>query len=748
MSTFSRPEVIDRARGTGPRPWQGRYRRIIVLVWIAVVAAAAPFAARESEHLTGGGFTAPGSASATVTSAVQQDYPGISEAPLGIVLRPAATAGPASLPAAVATVQRTLHRDPQVSLTHSAALTARGQARRSPRTTLVLPLASRLNDQQAIDVAKTLRQQFGVSGTQAGSLAGGQVSVGVVGQGAMWAAMQDLSAKAATQSEAKGFPIIAIVLFLVFGCLAATLLPLVLGAGAVICTGAILFGLSLWAEISLFATDVTSMIGIGVAVDYSLFVLVRYREAIAGGADHQGAIGVAMRTSGRAVIFSGITVVLSLLTVYRIDDAALRSLALGAIAVVVVAVLASATLLPALLTLLSPRLLRPGRVQRFLSRRLHAHSGPRARAGHGFWERWASGVMRRPVVCLIASAAVLVVLAIPALHLSMRSNAASDLPSADAAVVATKEASRADGPGSTGPVYVLVRYRAGTASAPGNRALTARVSATLAASPRIGHEDAPVAGTGGRSSIVTGVLTVDPESPQARTAVQALRTALARSVPHAQVFVGGDTATLVDFDHLVASSIVAMFLLILVLAFAVLLVLLRSVILPLKAICLNLLSVGAAYGALVAVCQWGWLGFLHLPRSPSIDTIVPPLVLVVAFGLSMDYEVFLLTRIRERYEQTGDTAEAVRHALARSATPISSAALIMVAVFLAFVSSGMPTIQRLGFALAVAVALDATVVRLVLVPAAMTVLGRWNWWLPGPLARWMPAVPSGGDGHG
>lgn len=727
-----------------PRTWQARYRRTVIIVWLAVAAAAAPFAARVSTHLTGGGFNAPHSASARVTSAIDQGYPGITPAPLGIVLSPTGAARAGDTLAAIHSVQQAISRDAGVSLPRAAERQAAADARARPRDPVVLQLRSRLDDQQAIDAASRLRRQFGVSGSRAGLLEGGRVSVGVIGQGALWAAMQDLSAKAATQSELKGFPVIAIVLFLVFGCIGATLLPLILGAGAVAVTSAILFGVSLITEISIFASDVTAMIGIGVAVDYSLFVLVRYREAMAQGAGHHEAIAVALRTSGRAVFFSGLTVVLSLLTVYRIDDAALRSLALGAIVVVTVAVLAAATLLPALMAVLGPRWLRPGRVHGYLTRRARRRpAGSPDPAGSAFWERWATAVMRRPVPCLIGSVGILALLAIPALHLNMRSNAESQLPATDAAVVSARTAARVLGPGAASPVQVLVTYPRGAASAAQRRALVGAVQTILAASPEVAATSRPISSSDGRSSVIEATLKVDPESVQAHNTVRALRTALGRiRAGSGQVLVGGNTASLVDFDHLVASSILWMFGLILVLAYAVLFVLLRSVILPIKAICMNLLSVGASYGALVAVFQWGWLGFLHLPQAPSIDTIVPPLVLVVAFGLSMDYEVFLLTRIRERYKQTGDTAEAVRHALARSATPISSAALIMVAVFLAFVTSGMPTIQRLGFALAIAIALDATVVRLVLVPAAMTVLGRWNWWLPEPVGRALPRQPK------
>ena len=344
--------------------------------------------------------------------------------------------------------------------------------------------------------------------------------------------------------------------------------------------------------------------------------------------------------------------------------------------------------------------------------------------------------MRRPVLCALGSGLALVVMAVPAMKLEMRNDAAAQLPAANEALQARRAAADAIGEGGTGPVYVLLRYASGSASAPASLAVLDSVTTALRDEALVRTVAPDVTGDDGRSSIVPVVLSVDPESQQARDEIAALRDRLPRVAGDAAaVSVGGVTASLTDFDRLISSSFLSIVGLILALAFVVLFLLLRSVVLPLKAICMNLLAVAAAYGALVAVFQWGWLDVLGLPKAPAIDTVTPTLVLAVAFGLSMDYEVFLLSRIRERYEATGDTTRAVAEALATSAAPISSAALIMVAVFVAFVSAGMPTVQRIGFAMAVVIALDATLVRLVLVPAAMRLLGRWNWWLPGPMAR-------------
>jgi RND superfamily putative drug exporter len=738
VSTSERP--LPRTHVTvGPVPWQSRFRFFVIGAWLLLVVIAAPFAAQEQSHLTGGGFDAPGSEAAIVSSALHKQYPNINESPLALVLVPAAGASQTDMLDAIGQVARSIDGIDGVSINPQARAQVEMLAQASPSRTLVLPLDAKLSDTQTIDAAAQLRQRLDIQDEQGGLLAGGRVTVHAAGQGALWAGFQSLSTKAANQAEERGLPIIAIILLLVFGSIGASVLPLGLGAASVVIAGAAVFGLSLFGEISVFAPQVTSMIGLGVAVDYSLFVLLRYRESIDAGETADEAISTALNTSGRAVVFSGLTVVLSLATLFRIPNAAMRSLALGAITVVIVAVLAAVTLLPALLRVIGHRHLRPGWVHAVLNRFRPASASTRTRTS--FWARWAAAVMRRPVLSAVGSALVLGILAIPALDLQMRNYASAQLPASSEVLQGRRAAVDALGPGALGPAYVLVQFSSGTASTPANHTSVDAVASALGQDPLV-KVVAPVeVATDAHSAIIPAILTVDPESDQAREHLKTLRQTLPRAAgATATVAVGGVTANLVDFDELISSSLPSIMALILALAFVVLFVLLRSIVLPLKAILMNLLSVAAAYGTLVAVFEWGWLKFLGLPQASAVDTITPALVLAIAFGLSMDYEVFLLSRIRERYEATGDTSRAVAEALSTSAATISSAALIMVAVFLAFVSAGIPSIQRIGFALAVVIALDATLVRLVLVPAAMKLLGDWNWWLPGPIARRLEPV--------
>jgi RND superfamily putative drug exporter len=411
-----------------------------------------------------------------------------------------------------------------------------------------------------------------------------------------------------------------------------------------------------------------------------------------------------------------------------IQSNAIRSMALGAILVVAVSVLASATLLPALIRVLGPRAYAPS--SRFIAIGSWVKARRRWRPRREpFWYRWTERVMRRPVVSAVAAASVLLVLAVPALSLDLGPGALRQMPEGYETRVGIEAAASVTAPGEQAPVRVLTR-------AP------ERAAAVLRRDGEVARVLPPV-GSGDRT-LLTAIPRHDGESPRTEALVDRLRETL----PGDRV--GGVTATQSDFTSLVAGSMWKVLLFVLGLSYLVLMVLLRSVVLPLKAVLMNLLSVGAAYGVLVAIFQWGWLdGFLGFQSTGQITTLTPPLILAVVFGLSMDYEVFLLSRIRERYEATGDTRLAVAEGLARSARTITSAALIMVAVFAVFVGTGVSSIKELGVGNAVAIAIDATLVRLVLVPATMELLGDWNWWLPKPLQRILPrasleevAVPS------
>jgi RND superfamily putative drug exporter len=581
----------------------------------------------------------------------------------------------------------------------------------------------------------------------------------LVGQQALWAGMQDLTKEDLATAESAGFPIVLLILLVVFGSLAAAALPLALGFASVGITGAAIYFLSQATEMSVFVTNIASMIGIGVAVDYSLFVLARYREEVRAGADPADARRISLRTSGLAVAFSGITVIISLAGLWLVDSTTIRSMAMGAIIVVAVSILAATTLLPALMAVLGKRAYARGRIatvtgvffRNFRTRGRRAGStSPEAVRG-SFWERWTARVTRRPVLAACLSAAVLLVLAIPALSLEFGNGALRQFPTGNETRVGTELAAKELGAGSSGPTQVVASFRSGSGSAPENRRELAAYVDRLRSDPEVARVQPPAPSRDGRSALILVQPRHDYESKRAEGLVDRLRGqaesggGLAR-VAHIEV--GGATAFNKDFVDLVSGSMWKILVFVLAFSYLVLLVLLRSVFLPLKAVVMNLLSVAAAYGVLVTVFQWGWIdGFLGFHSLGYIQAMTPPFLLAIVFGLSMDYEVFLLSRIRERYDATGDTKLAVAQGLRDSAKTISSAALIMVVVFAVFAGTGVPSIKEIGLGLSVAIALDATLVRLILVPATMEIMGRWNWWLPKPLQRVLPKAAFESSGH-
>jgi RND superfamily putative drug exporter len=692
-----------------------RRRRLVLAAWAAILLAALPFAARQSEDLSSGGFAVPGSQSDVVDRALER-FPGVQQAELAAVLIPERGATPAQLRAAVDRVGAAAGPIEGVSLAPDARERAARQA--AAGGVVLVPLAAEVDEDDATAVAVDLREELAVGeGAQDG------VATHFVGQGALWAAMQDLTKADLAKAESLGFPIVLLILLAVFGSFAAAALPLALGIGSVLVTGALIFGLSQAIEMSVFVTNMASMIGIGVAVDYSLFVVARYREEVRAGRPLGAARAVALATSGIAVLFSGLTVIISLAGLWMLDNTAIRSMALGAMLVVAVAMLAAVTLLPALL---GRRVTERSRLFSLGGRR-----GRERRAGPGFWQRWTDAVMRRPVVAALGSAAVLLALAAPVLGMETKNGALDQFPRDHEVVRGFEAATQVAGAGASSPLHVVVEGRDGASP----EAAAGSLRAALADEPGVAAVAEPVPSRDRRAVLLVAQTRADPESDAAKATVERLRESLPPAAGvDVRVDVGGVTASQIDLDDLIGGGMWKILLFLLGLSYIVLLVLLRSVVLPAKAVLMNLLSVGASFGVLTLVFG-------------EVDTLTPPLVLAVVFGLSMDYEVFLLTRIRERYEATGDTRLAVAQGLAASARTITSAALIMVAVFAVFVATGVPSIQQIGLGTAVAIALDATLVRLILVPATMELLGRWNWYLPRPLARVLPrtdfeAVPQ------
>jgi RND superfamily putative drug exporter len=571
----------------------------------------------------------------------------------------------------------------------------------------------------------------------------GGVTPYLAGQPTIWAGMQELSKEDLAKAEASGFPIVALILLVVFGSLAAAALPLALGFVSVIVTGALIYFISLEMSTSVFVTNMASMIGIGVAIDYSLFILARYREERRAGRGEDEARAEALSTSGLAVAFSGLAVIVSLAGLWMVDNQALRSMALGAMTVVAVSILTATTLLPALIALLGDRVMPGG----FVAKALGLIRRPFRRGGKdpapdrpAFWERWATRVMAHPWVAVIGVSSVLLLLASPILSLETGTEALGQFPKGSDVRVGNELAGERVG-GGADPVQIVAAFDAG-ADGGADRAAVAGFVRTIETTRGVASVAPPVFADGGV------LIKATPSTPSESDATVALVDRLRDSVvpaaalsEHATVSVGGETARSQDARAQISGSMWKIILFVLALSFLVLMVMLRSLLLPLKAVLMNLLSIGAAFGILVAIFQWGWLdSLLGFESQGALDTINVPLIFAIVFGLSMDYEVFLMSRIREHYLEHGDNERAVAEGLATSARTISSAALIMSSVFAVFVLTGVPSIKELGLGCAIAIAIDATLVRLVLVPAAMKLMGKWNWWMPSWLDRALPDV--------
>ncbi len=706
-----------------------RLRWLVLSGWLLTLVPALYLVVTQSGQLTGGGFEVRGSQSLHVWYQLEDHYPDQGASPLALVAAPRTDAGYQDMIDAVALLQRTAGEVPSVSV-----LPDQSQPPPRPDRPYVVSLRLDFHNTGAVDVAKKLRSKLGIDGDQPGHTENGSVRLYVIGQGALGAAAGEKTKHDIAAAEQWNLPVVLIVLLAVFGSLAAAAIPLALGIGTVVVTMGLVYLLSMFTTMSVFVTSTVSMFGIALAIDYSLFILMRYREELRSGREPQQAVDAAMATSGLAVALSGLTVIASVTGIYLINTPVLVSMATGAILAVSIAVLTSVTLTPVILATF-------GRSVAKRSVLLHWSHRPESTRSR-FWARWTGAVMRRPWLSALAASAVLLVAAAPAFALTLGNSLLRQFDSSHEIRGGMAAAAQALGPGALGPVRVVVTFPGGQASSPAHARALAAVRDEMTRAPNTVSVSAPVFADDDSSGLLSAVLTVDPEDMAARETVDWLRSRLpaAAGAPAAQVDVGGPTALIKDFDDRVSATQPLVLLFVALIAFLMLLVSIRSVFLAFKGVLMTVLSVAAAYGSLVVVFQWGWLERLGLEPTGSIDSTIPPIVLAMTFGLSMDYEIFLLTRIRERFLHSGSNHDAVAYGVSTSARTITSAALIMIAVFVGFAFAGMPLVAELGVACAVAIAVDATVVRLVLVPALMAMFERWNWWLPGWLARILPSV--------
>ncbi|MPZ23686.1 MAG: MMPL family transporter [Dehalococcoidia bacterium] len=533
-------------------------------------------------------------------------------------------------------------------------------------------------------------------------------------------------------SEVVGLIAAIIILLVAFGSILAMGLPVITALVGIGCGVALIGLVTQVLATPDFTTQVAMMIGIGVGIDYALLIVTRYRSALHDGLAPRDAVVLALDTSGRAVVFAGITVVISLLGILMMDLDFMRAVAISATLAVLLTMLASITLLPALLGFVGNSIDRLG-----LPHRAARAEGTVERS---FWYRWSRVIQAHPWPALLASTALLVILAIPVFSMRLGFGDAGNRLETDTTRQAYEMLSDGFGPGFNGSILVVADNEGGQLDAGALESLRGGLEGTEGVASVSGP--IPVADDS------LQLFNVFPDSaPQDEETTDLVHRLRGDTIPQAvegsdaSVLTTGLPPTVVDFSDYMGERLPIFFGAVLLLSFLLLLTVFHSVVVPIKAVLMNMLSIGAAFGAMVAVFQWGFgAELLGLGREGPIEAWAPIMLFAIVFGLSMDYEVFLLTRVREEYDRTGDNGRAVADGLAATGRVISAAALIMVCVFGSFILGADRALKLMGFGLAFAILIDATIVRLVLVPSAMELMGKANWWAPDWLVRVLPTI--------
>lgn len=714
-------DKLVRSSGDGPpdgRPplfgrlarFSVRRRRWVIAVWLVVVLAAAPLALTLTNGLSGAGWEAQGSVANQVRDELRADFPELGAESAIVVYhqeQPIAS-DPSGLTAVVdqlrgapgaASVQDPLQLPPEAGMISPDGTTAMVPVHLTGDEDADLPeSAARLIDHVAgIDVPDGAR-------------------VEVTGEWPVWSDFNASNEEALHKAELlSGLPTI-ILLLVAFGSAVAAGLPLILAVAGIAVGFASLRLFGMVTPLSVWSMNFSMMIGLAVGIDYSLFIVSRYREEREDGHDAEHAMANTLTTAGKAVFLSALTVVLSLAAVFLVPVMVFRSMALGMILAVIAVALASLTLLPAVLAAMGDRVL--------VSR---GHDDP-DRAAEGRWTRWTQGALRRPRITLAAGLVLLLALAAPAIGMRLGMPGARVVDEGRSSRDGYEMVVSAFGPGAAAPVFITVAAADSQAVLDVAAADPGAAAASIVARPA----------ESGRT-VVRVIPTTAVDSAETTELVSRLRADVAEVAPGA--LVGGPAAQNHDLTDVLTGRAPLAIGVIMVVAFLLLLVVFRSLTIALFSIVLNLISVAAAFGFATIVFQHGiGAGLIGIEHQGFVDAWAPLFFFALLFGLSMDYQLFLLAAIRERYEHTGDTATAVREGIARTGRPITNAALIMIVVFIAFGVTGPIPPTELGVTLALAVLLDATIVRMMLVPSIMGLLGERNWWLPRWMGKRLPIV--------
>jgi len=576
-------------------------------------------------------------------------------------------------------------------------------------------------------------------------------------------------------AEFFALPIALLVLLIVFGTLLAALTPLVLAMVAVPTALAVIYAIALHTDMSIFVLNVASVVGLGISIDYSLFMTRRFRDELANGRDVREAVAWTIATSGEAILFSGLIVMIGFCGLLLIGIPFMTSFGVGGAVVVAASVLAALTLLPALLGVLGYRInaLRVPFLSRFTMDIRHSTTTSRDKVAEeeqrGFWQKWALAIMRRPVLIIIVVTAILIGLGWPIFSLNIGTPSSTALPTRAESRQGLAILNAQFPQTNENPIYIIAQARGGSGilttenlakldslsrwlasqprvtgvvsltklpTTPGSPTLTEQQLAALYSSGAYQQNTAlsqlVSSTTKGDTTLIRVKSDTIMDSSEGKALINNLRAGDKAAGQGLTVLVGGDQADSMDFSNYLYSNFPRAILFILAVTYILLLLMFRSVLLPLKAILMNVLSLSVCYGVLVFIFQWGnFSNVLHFTSEGSIDSTIPILLFCILFGLSMDYEVFLLSRIHEEWLRTHDNRWAVARGLEKTGGVITNAALLFMIVAGAFIFTSILLIQEMGVGMTVAVLVDAAIIRMLLVPATMRLLGRWNWWLPG-----------------
>jgi trehalose monomycolate/heme transporter len=708
-----------------------RFRRLVLVISVLFAVAAGVWGTGVFGKLTAGNtFTPPGSES-NRESAIAGSVFG-RDAADAVVLFRSATQTVAD-PAYRQAVTGYLAALPAADIVATATFWTSGQrglvSADGHSTYAVLRLAG-VTDPDREDTFKAIKADFPAT-------AGNGISAQVGGTTPTELAINSEVSGNIARAEGISFPVLMILLVIIFGSAVAALAPLAIGGLAILGSFTVLRLLAMFTPVSLYSVNITTIIGLGLGIDYGLFIVTRFREELrrqtllAGGGTTplqppgkeviEQAVQRTVATAGRTVLVSGVTVALALSSLMLFPAVFLRSMGYGGVATVAVDVIAALTVLPALLAVLGTRV-NALAVRRSL-RAGQAGAGQLKAETDGIWYRLARRVMRRPLAYAMVIVVVLLALGAPFLQISWGGVDARVLPSSSTVRQVAEQLTSEFPANSTAPIEILVSGATSQASMSGYARQVAAIS---------GVTGVRVTGAHGGTARLDAVYASRPDSGQARGIVAQIRALT--PPPHATVLVGGAAAVLVDELASLSATLPWMALFVAITTFVLLFLAFGSVVLPLKAIVMNVLSLSATLGVVVWVFQWGHLsGPLQFTATGTIDPTMPILLLAIVFGLSMDYEVFLLSRIRERYDETGDSNASVAIGLQRTGGLITSLALLLIVVVGLFSASGISFIKLLGVGMIAALVVDATIVRILLVPATMRLLGRANWWAPRPL---------------